>query len=49
MSSDIAEMNEIAMRIMHAIGLAREAETDNEAIGALAGMQSILARMEAFA
>ena len=46
MKTDLAEMNEVAMRIMHMIGLAQEAKTDNEAIGSLSGMQEALHDMD---
>lgn len=46
MKTDLAEMNEVAMRIMHMIGVAQDAKTDNEAIGALAGMQEALHDMD---
>ena len=39
---ELSEMNGIAMRIMHMIGVAQDAKTDNEARGALAGMQEAL-------
>lgn len=46
MTRDLAEMNAIAMKIMHMIGLAQEAKTDNQAIGALSGMQEALHNMD---
>ena len=42
MKKELSEMNGIAMSIMCMIDVAQDAKTDNEARGALAGMQEAL-------